>query len=126
MLSLAVQAHIAKMPTYRTMGESMKAFCSATTKEEAAALKAAYIDSIRHIQGEQSEEVANQNIGYMTGYYDRAEAARLLELYDASHPVFGRSHADGTLTSEQAFELGKKMGEQSKRTTPPTVEVDNG
>lgn len=54
--------------------------------------------------------VADVNIGYSSGYYSRDMAKKILELFEVEHPVFGRAQ----LTSEEAFELGKKLGEAHK------------
>jgi len=37
------------------------------------------------------------NVGYCSGYYDQKTAKRILDWLGARHPIFGSSHADGTL-----------------------------
>jgi len=54
---------------------------------------------------------ARQNIGYCSGYYDRKTAAEIVRVFETAHPIFGTS----TPTTEEAFELGKKLGEESRR-----------
>lgn len=98
----AIEQAVQDMDAAKTMGHVMRLLAMAQTKGEADALRAAYLASVKLHRPDDAEAVVSANIGYMTGYYDRAEAARLLDLYDASHPVFGRTHADGTLTPEDA------------------------
>lgn len=50
--------------------------------------------------------VANSNIGYIVGYYDKATADRWMKtLSDVSHPIFGRDIF--SVSPEDAFEAGK-------------------
>ena len=51
-------------------------------------------------------EHADENIGYLCGYFgNRLELQRL---FGVTHPFFG----DREVTPEEAFEMGKKLGEQ--------------
>lgn len=54
------------------------------------------------------------NIGYWTGYYSSDTAKRVRDWLGATHPIFGTSHADGTLTSQQAFEAGESLGKSAR------------
>jgi hypothetical protein len=56
-------------------------------------------------------DTARQNIGYLAGYLDRDTARRVFDLFETTHPVFGRSFP----SPEKAFEMGKEMAEQWKR-----------
>ena len=49
-------------------------------------------------------EHAETNIGYLTGYYGAKDADAMRELFDVSHPIFGRKSP----TPEEAFEAGKR------------------
>lgn len=55
---------------------------------------------------------ARQNIGYISGYFDRETAKKILKVFETAHPIFGTSEP----TPEEAFELGRKLGEQAKKT----------
>lgn len=43
---------------------------------------------------EEAERVERFNIGYWTGYYDSATAARVQRLFRCEHPFFGSSMVD--------------------------------
>lgn len=66
--------------------------------EEAAEFMALYRAESEH---------ANENIGYLTGYYEQETASRLRDLFDVSHPIFGRT----TPTVDEALVAGRKMAE---------------
>lgn len=51
-------------------------------------------------------EHADVNIGYITGYHDPTTMRELQELFNVSHPIFGRSQP----TAEDAFDAGVLMG----------------
>jgi hypothetical protein len=53
------------------------------------------------------EATRNQriNLGYYAGYYDHATMKRVNLLFNTVHPIFG----SGSVTPQEAFELGKKM-----------------
>jgi len=50
---------------------------------------------------------ARQNIGYVSGYYENATRFEICRVFETAHPIFGTSNP----TPEEAFELGKKLGE---------------
>jgi len=55
---------------------------------------------------EEARRVANSNIGYGVGYYDRETADKWMSVSDSiAHPVFGRQIPWGE--PEKAFEMGK-------------------
>lgn len=54
---------------------------------------------------------ARSNIGYISGYYSSETAARILEIFDTSHPIFGTTRP----SPEEAFEAGKKLGESIRK-----------
>ncbi len=62
-------------------------------------------------------EVARSNIGYLLGYYSN-ETAKLwyATLKEVNHPIFGPGFGRGEeISPEEAFEIGKKMGEKAKK-----------
>ena len=55
------------------------------------------------------ESVANSNIGYIVGYYDKETADRWMQaIPSVSHPIFGKDIF--SVTPEQAFNAGKLAG----------------
>ncbi len=48
---------------------------------------------------------AEENIGYISGYYDTEEKQRIQEWFCVEHPIFGRTNP----TPEQAFEAGVQL-----------------
>jgi len=49
-------------------------------------------------------EHADENIGYISGYYDPENMRRIQEWFCVAHPIFGKS----VPTPEEAFEAGKR------------------
>lgn len=80
-----------------TVGDISDAMSSISDKAEALAFREAY---------RATNEYADQNIGYLTGYYDRTEMQRLQELFDVGHPIFGRSNP----TNEEVLTAGMTIG----------------
>lgn len=61
----------------------------------------------------EARRVTLVNIGYYTGYMDHETADRIMDLFETEHPIFGRTHP----TPQEAFRLGRELGEQMKRRT---------
>jgi hypothetical protein len=53
---------------------------------------------------------ARQNMGYVSGYYDRETADKIMKIFKTSHPIFGTTHP----APEDAFEMGKRMAQDFK------------
>ena len=51
---------------------------------------------------------ADENIGYVLGYYSPAERARLQDWFGVTHPVFGKS----IFAPEEAYEAGRRFYEK--------------
>lgn len=51
---------------------------------------------------------ARTNIGYLSGYFSREKADRILALFAAEHPIFGKSPP----TPEEAFATGQAFGKK--------------
>jgi hypothetical protein len=84
-----------------TFGDIMRAVDAVASAEEAQEFMAVYRDVTPH---------AAANIGYMSGYYDRATRRRIQEWFMVAHPIFGTYEP----TPEEAFELGRKLGAKAK------------
>lgn len=63
---------------------------------------------------EEARVIVMENIGYITGYLDRAEAGRLLGLFGTRHPLFGAIE-DWPKTPEETIAMGMKVGERLKQ-----------
>lgn len=120
-MRVEIEAHVAKFDNAAkmTVGEVMDAVREAQDADEAQAIKAAYLRRMHRDQPtysvETANDVANQNIGYYTGYLDQEEGARILKLYAGSyHPVFGSRHVEGKVTPEEAFEAGRKAAQDAR------------
>lgn len=65
---------------------------------------------------EQARKTIMTNIGYMAGYYDAATADRILELFGAPHPFFGRNY-HSRVTPEEALAAGSAASQKGERET---------
>lgn len=99
----------------QSYGEMFEAASACKTREEAAAFVQNQIRSLMEqdwtLIPEQARQTVLSNIGYMAGYCDRTEAARILELFDTRHPYFGAIE-DWPKTPEEAIAIGFKVGSQ--------------
>lgn len=102
-----------------TSGEALGPAMNITDQDDADQYLAEYIafiqgylDSTPNEQGLNATEIAKSNLGYWAGYgYDRERVERL---FHCSHPVFGAIAEVGEPTTEEAFKMGLKLGEQAK------------
>jgi hypothetical protein len=81
----------------RTVGDLMNAMGKLVDEREAQ-------DFMRLYRAE--NEHADQNIGYLTGYFSREDTYRLQLWCGVAHPVFGKAIP----TSEGAFAKGLELG----------------
>lgn len=85
-----------------TMGETMKAIVAILDeldpKEVAREFMEAYVES------GVDEAIVRENVGFSSGCCDSETARRILEVFDVSHPVFGRSQP----SPKEAFETGRE------------------
>lgn len=80
-MSVPTQVFVWNGKERRTIGDLMDAMGEVTTREEGTRFMAEYRLVNRH---------ADENIGYLTGYFGQEEAAAKRELFDVAHPIFGR------------------------------------
>lgn len=52
----------------------------------------------------EARSIAAQNVGYVAGYYGQEDMQAVWDVFDVSHPVFGRTSP----TPEVAVEAGKR------------------
>lgn len=62
----------------------------------------------------EAERVERINLGYFAGYYDTETRIRVEKLFKCVHPIFG-SAEEGTPSSEEALQVGIKIGKRIKR-----------
>lgn len=109
------------LPENATYGDAYGPLEYIETREEAKQYFEVLVDSIlshpnnKNMTRDEAEEITRSNIGYWSGYHDRKTAARILELFDATHPVFGKKHVDGTLKPEDAFKMGQELGAKNAK-----------
>lgn len=86
----------------RTIGDVMEhGIDKCATKEEAR-------EFMELLCAEHSS--ARQDIGYLSGYYSAADAKRIREWFEVTHPIFGNSSP----TQKEAYEAGLRMGEAAR------------
>ena len=64
---------------------------------------------------EEAESIEKDNLGYYAGYYNDETRERVERLFMCEHPVFGSIKEKGAPTAEEAFEMGKKRGEEIRK-----------
>jgi hypothetical protein len=85
----------------KTYGQQFDEAMACITKAEAQAWMEAEI-------ARYEREFGKTALGYMTGYYDRATAMKVKELFGAVHPIFGGAVVD----AKTAYEMGRKLCNQ--------------
>ena len=81
-----------------TFGEALNPVADITEQKEADQYLKDYIrytqkflDKEPNSEGKTAEEICKINIGYWSGYCSSKTAKRILELFDCTHPIFGKS-----------------------------------
>lgn len=105
-----------------TIGEVLDPAMKITDPEDAKQYKAAYIAWIQEDldvnpdpNGLTAEQIANSNLGYFAGYFSNEVRERVERLFTCAHPIFGSIKDNEVPTAKEAFEMGKKLGEQLKK-----------
>lgn len=96
-----------------TFGEKYGPAMDVQTQEEAAAY---FEECVQHTMSHgkdraEAERIERINIGYWTGYYDNATAARVQQLFGVGHPIFGTTKP----TVQEALDAGVKMAKEIER-----------
>ena len=86
-----------------TIGSLVTALGKLEGPNEAQTFKTAYIESLRGMGVDDPEQVANDNLGYCTGYLGSDDLLRLQEWLDVQHPILGR----GLVSPREAFAAGQ-------------------
>ena len=63
---------------------------------------------------EQAEAIERANLGYYAGYCTNETRARVERLFHCAHPIFGAIAKRGAPTTEEAFEIGRRIGEAKR------------
>jgi hypothetical protein len=105
-----------------TIGEALDPAMKIVYKWDAKQYKAAYVAYLEQFltngvdkNGMTAEQIANSNLGYYAGYYSNKVRERVETLFECAHPVFGSIAEKGAPTALEAFEMGKKIGEEATR-----------
>jgi len=89
------------------------------TEDEAdsflALLIAQHLSAAPERSREEAERIERDNLAYYAGYFDHETRARVERLFKCAHPIFGSIAEKGPPTAEEAFRLGKEMGERLRR-----------
>lgn len=105
------------------------AICEATTKEQMQAYFEQHLKDCAEKFGgtpESHRAVQLSNVGYFSGYYSSETAKRVHDWLGATHPIFGASHADGTLKPEEALARGLALGRaESTKNATASAEGDS-
>jgi hypothetical protein len=95
-----------------TYGEALKPAMEIRDKEEEqqylcdyAAYIQKFLDEEPDPKGKTATQIAKINIGYFAGYYGSETSARIHELFETVHPIFGKSQP----TPEEAIKAGMEM-----------------
>ncbi len=100
--------------TFRAVLDEMEHI---TTKEQATELverlTAETLSSVPNMTELGAREVTLSSIGYMTGYLNRTEAGRLLELFETKHPYFGAIE-EWPDNPEEILLMGMELGRKAK------------
>ena len=86
-------------------GGAMKITCPHEAKEYFEKLVQYHMENKPERTREEVEEIERANIGYWTGYCDEETAKRVFELFDCTHPVFGKTRP----SPSEAFGMGARM-----------------
>ena len=97
-----------------TIGEAYGPAMEITTEEEAAKYFELLVERCMRFgkSREQAEEIQKANLGYYAGYYSNEIRARVEQLFNCAHPIFGPI-AQGKPTPEEAFRMGQECAEKN-------------
>jgi hypothetical protein len=114
---------VSELPDEMTYGESYGPAMRVQTPEEARDYFYALVRRNMRVTGNdwaEAERVERINVGYWSGYYDSATAARVHALYGFGHPIFGTTRP----TAEEAVAAGKAFAALSEATRDGSVAIE--
>lgn len=108
--------HTKPLPKLITIGKKYKpAMIIIDAKEAQRYFEKLVAHSMLHGNSrEEAEKIEKSNLGYFAGYYGDDVRKKVEQLFFCVHPIFGAASND-TPTAAEAFELGKKLAESSKK-----------
>jgi hypothetical protein len=62
----------------------------------------------------EAESITKTNLGYYAGYYNAETRERVERLFHCEHPYFGKIAEKGPPSADEAFNIGRKLGEEMK------------
>lgn len=96
-----------------TYGDILDPAMMITEKDDAIQYKKEYIKFIdkqlvngKNENGLTAEDIVNINLGYYAGYYSDDVRERVEDLFECSHPIFGKIKDNGAPTPKEAFDFG--------------------
>ena len=96
-----------------TYGQQFDEALSCTTREEAEAWIQSEIvryETEFHVPAEEARKTILTNIGYMAGYYSADTAKKIHSLFDAAHPILGKTwEKEPAALAVEALEAGKAL-----------------
>ena len=102
----------------KTYGQMMDEALKIQTQEEADKW---FLEEVKFMKTSNPEwsldkcaSVVRHNLGYMAGYYDKKVSEHVHKFFGANHPIFGAPGYWDTMTSDYAFEIGKRMAKDSQ------------
>lgn len=72
----------------------------------------------------EAENAVRINIGYIAGYFDTTEAARIHKLFSVVHPYLGSAENWDTMSAESIVEKGMEVGKQATEQPADAPAVD--
>lgn len=109
-----------RLPDSITMGDKYRPAMEMTEPEEVAAYFELLVEHNMRFPNdgespktrEQAEAMERSNLGYFAGYYSNETRAQVERVFNAAHPIFGAIEDRPPPTAEEAFEIGKRIGEE--------------
>ena len=100
------------LPEKLSIGEAYDPAMKMTDPQEAAEYFDALVQRDMKYFGtprQEAEKVERINLGYYAGYYDSVTRERVERLFNCAHPYFGKVSENGTPSTEEAIEAGRKL-----------------
>lgn len=96
-----------------TFGEMMKEALAIKTQREADTWLKNEVADMKKAHPDWSSakcaDTVRQNLGYMAGYYNKSASLHVKKFFSADHPMFGEPSYWDTVTSKEAFNMGKAL-----------------
>lgn len=91
-----------ELTTINEIADAIQAITKSGSKNDALAFKQAYT---------MSKPCGGEDIGYLSGYFDKDLAQKTLQLFEVEHPVLGKELS----SPKEAFKAGFAAGRTTER-----------